>query len=114
MSLAQLKLNAENNVIPYTTLKSMLEGKHPPIGDFANFVLNTEESRIVFSIEDQRGTFCRHVSISFNENTPKPLYASAVKQYLEELGFNSKAPFQHIWEESTPFGVALNFLQVMP
>lgn len=114
MSLATLRTFAEKNIITYDILKKMVEGTHPPAGDFPGYILNTDKSRIVFSIEDQKGLLCRHASISFPSNTNPSEINKLIKEYLIELGFNLKTPFHHIWEESTPFGVALNYLQVMP
>lgn len=107
--LKKLKEHAEKNIIPFEKLEEMYEQYIPPVGDDPDFVVETDKSRIVYSIENQRHILCRHLSVSFKPGTDTETMHELLESCKAVLGFDPKMPLEQ-WVEN---GFAVNVLQPM-
>jgi hypothetical protein len=64
--------------------------------------------RVVYSIEEQMGFKCRHISITKNEDLPSITDAEII---MKAFGMDPDLRASHIYQEKINNGKAINFLQ---
>lgn len=107
--IEKLKNYANEHKISINSVKAMIEGKEPPVGDNSAYAIYLYDGfRIVYSVEEHPIGYCHHISISVDEidKYPNP---EAVEMILKEFGMKNIDESLSVWKEDC--GQAINLLQ---
>jgi len=109
-----LKKYAEKNIFTNSDMVAMMKQEKEPVGLNSDHFVNIPYGyRVVFSIEEHPGGWCRHISMSVDR--PKMLPSpAAVTSVMQLLGFVKKIVENEFWEEEyAPGCKAINIVELM-